>query len=178
MPHLTNISSDPMRVIVDTREQEPWVFPGYLATVRREKLNAGDYALEGDDKFAVERKSLDDFVGSITDDIRWDRLQNELQRMTDAGFIARVIIVEGAYNDIFTGQYTGNMPAHRILARLYRLIMDGICVLFAGDAVMATGLACGLLMARREMIEKEKDESYSTTRRDRTRQGNTLSQDG
>lgn len=158
MPKLSNIPTEPMRITVDTREQTPWVFPSYLVSSRRGTLKAGDYALDGDDQFAIERKSLDDFVGSITDKERWQRLRNELQRMTDAGFVARVIVVEGDYEDILTGAYNSGMPAHLIMARMYKLTMDGVSVVFAGDAIKAAGVAYGLLKMRQEQIERKTNE--------------------
>lgn len=155
MPKLTNIPAEPMRVLVDKAEQTPWVFPSYLVSARRVHLATADYALEGDDRFAIERKSLDDFVGSITDPTRWERLRNEMERMTDAGFVARVIVVEGDYDDILQGAYNSGMPAVLILARMWTLIDDGVCVFFAGDAIKAAGVAYGLLKTRQEQIERD-----------------------
>ena len=59
-------------IIIDTREQRPWVFPAYVA-VRVDTLKQGDYALEGDDRYAIERKSLEDFIGTIFSG--WERFK-------------------------------------------------------------------------------------------------------
>ena len=59
-------------IIIDTREQRPWVFPAYAA-VRVGTLKQGDYALEGDDRYAIERKSLEDFIGTIFSG--WERFK-------------------------------------------------------------------------------------------------------
>ena len=68
-----------LRIVIDTREQQPWHFPRHLAAVSRGTLSAGDYALEGDRGFAIERKSLPDFVGTISSG--WERFRRELERM-------------------------------------------------------------------------------------------------
>ena len=81
---------DPLRIIIDTREQRPWRFPPEAAFVRRGTLSAGDYALEEDTAFAIERKSLDDFIGTVS--TGWERFQRELERM--GGYAARCVIVE------------------------------------------------------------------------------------
>ena len=155
MPRLTEIPIEPMRVVVDTREQSPWQFPPYLVSVRRGGLNAGDYALDGDDGFAVERKSLDDYAGSVADATRWERLQNEMERMAAAGYPSRVIIVEGTLDDLFLHRYYGAMPPLLILARTYKLIYNGVAVVFAGDARKAAGVAYGILKCRQEQIERD-----------------------
>jgi len=64
-------------IIVDYREQKPYKFPGEES--RTEKLNVGDYTLEGfRDKFAVERKTLNDLATSVgTDRLRFE---NEIRR--------------------------------------------------------------------------------------------------
>ena len=53
-----------LRIIIDTREQIPWSFPPEIP-VEIGTLKTGDYALAGDDAFAIERKSKDDFLSLI-----------------------------------------------------------------------------------------------------------------
>jgi ERCC4-type nuclease len=92
---------EPLSIVIDTREQAPWGWEPHLATTRVQGLAAGAYALEIDCeqvkrretlavRFAVERKSLDDFLGTIS--TGWERFQRELDRMEL--FPARVVIVE------------------------------------------------------------------------------------
>jgi ERCC4-type nuclease len=87
-----------LKIIIDTREQSPWSFPPECAVTVRGTLSAGDYAIYGDDSFAIERKSLDDFLGTISSG--WERFQRELKRMESASFPARIIIVEGDFVSI------------------------------------------------------------------------------
>ena len=77
------------RLIVDTREQAPLTFehleaePGTLTT--------GDYSIHGlQSRFAVERKSVQDLVGSLTQGR--DRFTRELERMRGMDF-ARLLII-------------------------------------------------------------------------------------
>lgn len=137
-------------IVVDTREQTPWVFPVELATVRRGTLNAGDYALDGDYNFAIERKSLDDYVGTVSRD--WDRFQRELDRMRAAQFPALVVIVEGGLLQIILGQYNGATLPKFIIKRTAQLIMQGCAVVFADNPETAAGMAYRILKERHQEI--------------------------
>lgn len=137
----------PLTIIIDTREQTPWAFPAWWANTRRGTLNAGDYALEGDPAFAIERKSLDDFAGTLSSG--WDRFQNELERMQAAQFVARVVIVEGSLADVLAHNYSHpNVLPPFLLKRVATLTLWGVTVLFAGDPLAATGLAFTIFYAR------------------------------
>lgn len=125
-------------------------------------MRVGDYALEGDHGFAIERKSLDDFLGSVS--TGWDRFQRELWRMDGAGFSAKVIIVEGDYRAMcFDLDRSGSVvyPCHNhprltpqfAAARIAEITMIGVSILFAGSADMAAGLAIALFRERRRQLE-------------------------
>lgn len=80
-------------VVVDTREQKPYRFPG-ISNVVRKKLNVGDYTHEGfEDVYSVERKSLEDLARSVTGDDR-DRFEAEIQRAS--GLDEFAVVVEGS----------------------------------------------------------------------------------
>ncbi len=77
-----------MVVVVDTREQTPYLFPRCRISIR--KLDAGDYSLEGyEDVLSIERKSASDFYGSITQGR--DRFKRELERLRNYKFKGLVI---------------------------------------------------------------------------------------
>ena len=136
-----------LSIVIDTREQQPWHFPAWLATVTRGALPAGDYALAGDTGFAIERKSLDDLVQTIT--LGRERFDRELARMQDAGYPARVVIVEGLYAEVIGGQYRApSVTPQWAQERLADLSYRGVCILFAGTPVAATGLAYSILLKR------------------------------
>lgn len=100
--------TDRLTIAVDTREQTPWTFPEDIAVTRRMTVPTGDYALilesgEIDAGFAIERKSLTDFVGTISSD--WERFAREIARMDAAGFPLKVIVVEGSDLEIIQARY-------------------------------------------------------------------------
>lgn len=81
-----------LHIIRDNREQKPWGFEDHDATISDETINTGDYTLKefcdhDEDKdtyyphYAVERKSGQDFIQSITRGR--DRFQAEIKRASD-----------------------------------------------------------------------------------------------
>jgi len=92
-------------VIIDSREQRSWFFEGITKEVKGvthkievptmvRGLKTGDYSIDGyEDKICVERKSVQDLIGTITRGR--DRFQNELERMQAMDFSA--VIVEGTW---------------------------------------------------------------------------------
>jgi hypothetical protein len=157
----------PLRIIIDTREQAPWSWDPSDATTEIAGLTAGDYALAEDCekvkgrvalsvRFAIERKSLDDFLGTIS--VGWDRFSRELVRME--AFPARVVIVEGDFRQVcFSGDEgcvsppPHNHPALRpafVARRIAELTMQGVSVLLAGDSQLAAGLAYRVFRRRAE----------------------------
>lgn len=147
---------DMPRIVIDTREQRPWEFPDYVQTVIG-TLPTGDYALEGDRGFAIERKSLDDFVGTLFSG--WERFQREIGRMEGAAFAAKVIIVEADYASLMfcrdaSGQIVAPMHRHPLITpqamagRIADLTMMGVSMLFCRDSGHAA-LQAYMLLTRR-----------------------------
>ena len=144
-----------IRIVIDTREQTPWAFDPGRAVAHYGTLRTGDYALEGDDSFAIERKSMDDFLGTIS--TGWERFRRELDRMD--GWAAKVVIVEGDYEQTVFNEQGGELipPVHRhwmlspqfIEKRIAQLTMMGVSVLFARDAHLGAGLALAILSERK-----------------------------
>lgn len=162
---------DPLHIIIDTREQSPWAWDPSDATTEVHALTAGDYALAEDCervkgrealavRFSIERKSLDDFLGTIS--VGWDRFNRELVRME--AFPARVVIVEGDFSACcFATGAAGeclppphNHPALRpafVARRIAELTMQGVSVLMAGDGQLAAGLAYRIFRRRVETCQ-------------------------
>lgn len=147
-----------MVIVIDTREQRPWSFPPNI-DVEIGTLKTGDYALKGDNRFAVERKSADDFVGTIS--VGWHRFCRELNRMDEAGFCAKVVIVESDFADFCFRTQAGRIiaPDHEhtrctpqfVMKRIAELTMRNVSVIFAGTPDLASAIALRIL------IEREKD---------------------
>ena len=117
-----------MRIVTDSREQEPYTFS--LPSVRR-ALPAGDYSIEGlEDRVAVERKSLPDFVNTV---IRSrERFHRELVRL--GTYDAACVVVEGGMRQIVEGRYRSDAHPNALIGTIASIILDFcIPVYFCSD---------------------------------------------
>lgn len=155
-----------MTIIVDTREQRPWSFPPHI-DVEVGTLKTGDYALKGDEKnFAVERKSGADFVGTIS--TGWHRFCRELNRMDEAHFVAKAVIVEADFETFCYRIRQGVVipPDHEhtrctpqfLMKRLAELTMRGVSVIFAGNADYGSAIALRIFYEREEQLNRKMKE--------------------
>jgi DNA excision repair protein ERCC-4 len=130
-------------IICDTREQKPYSFSSRMTTVRR-ALVAGDYSIEGmETSVAIERKSLEDYVGSVIGDR--ERFQRELAKLW--GYKYAWIIVEGCVHDVLAGNWHGGaLPSSVMSATVDIMARWGIPVLLAGDRATAERLTESLLL--------------------------------
>lgn len=93
------------RIVVDTREKEEYSFP---CPVIQRKLEAGDYSVQGyEDRVAIERKSLTDFVHTVIHD--FERFAAELDKL--AGMEAAGIVVEADLDAVLRGQHAETLRA-------------------------------------------------------------------
>lgn len=83
-------------IIIDSRESQPLSFNCKL---RIEKLNVGDYMHEDNPKLSFDRKSLADFISTLSQGL--DRFTKELERAQEAG-IYLVLIVENKLSDVLS----------------------------------------------------------------------------
>lgn len=148
-------------IIIDTREQKPFDFP-LNVPIKRATLKTGDYAIEGDDFFAIERKSKADFLGTIFHD--WQRFKRELQRMADGNFVAKIIIVEADFKDfLFSENADGELIApnytntcispQAIISRIAELSLMNVTVLLCGNAQYAATMAYYILLNRLKQLK-------------------------
>jgi hypothetical protein len=101
------------KIIIDTREQDALPLKNsYIDT-----LKFGDYALAGalDKGVRIERKNLNDFVGSFGKNI--ERLKREMQRAKEAGGYLIVLVEKDikkalAFDDQYETRYTKVSPDH------------------------------------------------------------------
>lgn len=157
-----------IEIVIDTREQTPWHFDECYAKTSIGTLRIGDYALKSDLGFAVERKSLDDFLGTIG--TGWKRFQNEIQRAKVAGFVLPVV-VEGRLEDCCftvnpeTGEPIPPQHSHPrlspgfVLKRIGEIQHIGGSVFFAENQHYAMAVAYSMLYRRKEILEaKERND--------------------
>ena len=99
----------PFRVIVDTREQTPYLFHDLevkrgkkkfplVVLTDKKKLDTGDYSIEGhEDKVTIERKSFEDAMSTFTQGHA--RFERELDRLQEMQWSA--ILLEFEWSRIF-----------------------------------------------------------------------------
>jgi DNA excision repair protein ERCC-4 len=108
----TPIATCPFTILVDTREQRPYTFcdiftdkkdgrrPIEISTVRI-MLGSGDYAVTSSvEMAAVERKSLEDFCGTLT--AGRDRFERELARLNALSMAW--VVVEADFASLLRGE--------------------------------------------------------------------------
>ncbi len=156
-------------ITIDTREQSPWHFDPTRVRVHRGTLRTGDYAVTGDAAFAIERKSLNDFLGTIGHG--WQRFQREVYRAHACGFHLP-IIVEARFTDfLFTLNAQGRIeaPDHEhprmipglVLRRIGELEHLGASPRFADGPREAAMWATAILYARYQLLHKDDADDYS-----------------
>ena len=120
-----------MRVIVDSREQAPFVFVGYDCELLSGALTTGDYSLAGlMDRCAVERKSLDDLMGCLVGEGR-ERFERELARARSLDAFA--VVVEASFQDMAQGRYRSKMKPHAALQSVLAFqVRYGVQFVWAG----------------------------------------------
>jgi hypothetical protein len=135
-------------LICDTREQKELDID---MPVVDQKLDVGDYGLAGkhDKKIYIERKSLNDFVGTLSGG--FDRFEREIKRAKDDGAYLVLLIEAGieqalGFNSLPSMRFTKTNPAH-IFKNLRDLLhkYDNIQALFVTDRKVAAKMVVKLL---------------------------------
>jgi DNA excision repair protein ERCC-4 len=148
---LVPVKPPPLRVVVDTREQQPWTMPDGVEVVRR-TLPSGDYALDGHERVAiVERKSLADFVGCCTSGR--DRFERELVRL--AALPHAWVIVESDVGNVWAHTYRSSIAPASVMGSVAAWTVRHVPILFASDRKGACDLALRLLRQAAAQAEYE-----------------------
>lgn len=132
-------------VIVDTREQRPFPLDPTRFALSRATLRTGDYSIGGlEDQFAIERKSLGDWVGTVIGD--WIRFRKELYRLAAFDFAA--IIVEADVEDVLAKRYESDANPMSVIGRAHECYLDhGVPVFFYGKK------SCCVTMVERLIVQ-------------------------
>lgn len=129
------MSAPAFTVVVDSREQRPWVFPDGVQVVRR-GLPCGDYTVKGFGdwdcpRFVCERKELNDLIGSLTHGRA--RFMRSIEKLRAFGFAA--ILIEASRIDVETGAYISSATPQSVLASLDAIsVRANVHVYWCGDA--------------------------------------------
>ena len=125
-----------MKIIIDSREQSPLIFPQRFVTETPvEKLPVGDYGCEFERGYQVpaifERKSLPDLFSTLTQG--HDRFKRELARAEDLG-IKLILIIEGTMAQVSWGTTYSKVPGSAILKTVFTLwIKYNLMPVFCAD---------------------------------------------
>jgi len=142
---LSRFSQGPATIIIDTREQEPYSFEPRLVAAVRRALPAGDYSVEGlEERVAVERKTLDDFVSTVIH--ARQRFRQELRKLAE--YRAACVVVEASVVDILLQRYRGEAHPNAVLGNALSIILDfGVPVFFCGNRQAACQFVQAYLLA-------------------------------
>lgn len=130
-----------MKIIIYTREQKPYKFetPSKTATLR-----TGDYSLSGAEHLvAIERKTIDDLVSSLT--TGRERFERELFRGRALDYFA--LLIEASLSDLSNGRYQSQMlPKAAIQSLLVFSVRYNLPIFFADNREFGAWITEGLLL--------------------------------
>lgn len=110
-----------MRIVIDSREQQPYTFRGYDIQIELGTLLTGDYSLAGfTDRIAIERKELSDLIQCLS----WERerFSREMQRAKGYDFFA--VIIEASWQAMAEGNYRSRMKPQAACQSVRHLWQD------------------------------------------------------
>jgi len=129
------------RIVTDTREQRPYDFRNAIRTA----LPAGDYSIEGyESRVAIERKSLDDFIGTVLRSR--ERFAREIDMLRNYEFAA--VVIESTPQDITGGNYKSMIAPSALLGIITGAMVrfQPVHVVLAGDRPHAKRITESLLV--------------------------------
>lgn len=146
-------------IVIDNQEKLPLVFDQSACNVVTGDLWLADYSIIGrETAWAIERKSLADYVGSIT--AGRDRFFRELDELR--GYEFKRIIVEADACDVTLMHYRSSVHPNSVWGTTYKIEVDfGIPVIFCGDHDQSAKWVQGIL-TRLWSNEQAKEVSSAT----------------
>ena len=139
-------------IIVDSREQQPYAFS--CETVNK-ALVAGDYSVVGfEDRIAVERKSLHDYVNTVIHE--YGRFSRELLLLST--YAKACVAVEADLDAVLRGMrqddLRGAKPESVLGATLHIMLEFGVPVVWCGSRQAARAFTeMYLRMAVRKLVQ-------------------------
>lgn len=163
-----------MLILIDNREQKPWSFRGYKT--HHCTLQTGDYAMAEEPqskytdedlsyKICIDRKGA---VSELFTNVTEARFKKEIERMRQ--FEHAYLILEFTLADILRYPVGSNIPKSRwrylrikppyVLGFITNLMLEGIHVIFAGDAANAQRIALSLMKKVYKEAEKINESNW------------------
>jgi ERCC4-type nuclease len=137
-------------IIVDTREQQPWVFENHIKAC--EKLDTGDYSVRGlENLLCIERKKS---VSEIANNITEKRFKDVVARMTRYKY--SFLLLEFDFDNVLSYPIGSNVPKRMweklkitpnfLIKHLVELqVFFNIKVLFCGSPSNAEKMALSIM---------------------------------
>jgi len=109
---MSGAAKEQIDLIVDSREQSPFVFDPAVFNVARGTLKLADYAVAGmQDRAAIERKSLSDLLGCIGGSR--PRFERELAGLSKLDFAA--VVIEAGIVDVLGDGYRSSISPAAVM---------------------------------------------------------------
>lgn len=151
-----------MRLIIDTREQNPLQFSRCRSITEYlvKKLDVGDYSMEGyEDKIAIEKKTVLDLFSTLGKG--HSRFKKELERAQELDYFA--LVIEESYNNIrtktFPNSFRTKMMGYVVTKLLHTMMIKyNVHVMFAKDKWEAARMVEQTLLAY-ERLNNGKDKT-------------------
>lgn len=132
-----------MRIVVDTREQIPWTFEDQPVSTVRAKLEAGDYSVQGlERRVAIERKSLDDWTGTVLRERT--RFYRELELLRAYDF--RCVIIEAGVREIMERRYKSQVEPQVVLGFVAEVTVAQAVPVYLGGTRAEAQLLAGAFL--------------------------------
>jgi ERCC4-type nuclease len=143
-----------MIILIDTREQTPYAFGD--VDICRGTLQTGDYSLlDLGDAVAVERKTIDDLIGCLTQDR--ERFKQCLQRGKGLDYFA--LVIEASLSDLLAGDYWSQMyPNAAVQSLLAFSVRYRLPIFFAENRELGQLVTESLLEKYARMLKRRAKE--------------------
>lgn len=135
-----NLRIEDIVCVTDSREQRPLNLAPLKTIVKG--LKVGDYSVEGyEEKIAIERKSLQDFVACCGKERA--RFEREIERLRSILF--RAIVVEGDWSSLELKQYRGQIHPNACIGSALGWALSDISIVMAGTPARAGQIVSRML---------------------------------
>lgn len=153
-------------ILIDNREQLPYLFTDYNIPIVYTTLATGDYSVaiqKGDELIRydhlidIERKSLDNYVNDISNAENRERFERSVQRGSKLQFYA--VYIEGTEFEVLSHHYEGQVnPTSVLHTKLGWSIKYRVPIEFVGNRISAEYWTYHTLMLFLK-YEKEKEKN-------------------
>jgi DNA excision repair protein ERCC-4 len=121
-------------IVIDSREQWPLRFSPQAVVCRAGIQSGADYSVLGyEHRIGIERKSLQDLVGSLTQGR--DRFMRSLRLLRERPY--RLLLVESTFEALAGGAYRSRATPASMVGSVVAIEAGGIPVCFAGSHELA-----------------------------------------